>query len=308
MLKQKEVLYFKTSSTSKLMKSIIFLFLFPFISYSQSFCFLDKKNGKPVSYVMAYLYNKNAIVKLKYSDENGKLNLEPNENYTNLVLECLGYESLYLKKEDVAEKIYLNPNFIELKEVEVTYQPSIILGNNFKKRSLDLMGLVKDKFELSFFIENTLKKPTLIKNFKFFYTKKTDNLTYVLRFKMYKKLENSDYSNELVEMPNNIFEIKEKKMKEAFYTIDLSDYNLILPTEGAFLSLEVINILDENNSEFINDSRQNKHLLYISSSEKYPKNHTMFNFKDQRIGVGKNENSLGWKKFINAKFVLEVYK
>ena len=290
------------------MKFIIFLFLTSALTYAQSISFFENQSDIKISYPLVYIYNNQNIVELIYGDEEGHINIKPNITYTDILVECLGYTTVKLSKKEITEKIYLIPRTFELKEVVVTNQKTVVLGNNYKKRSLDLMALIKDKFELSFFIENSLKKPSLIKSFKFYYTKKSDKLKYILRFKMYKKIENSDYSNDLVEMPNHVFEIKEKQTKESIYTIDLSNYDLILPLEGVFVSLEVIDIIDENNTEFSNNSNQNGHLLYISSSEKYPKNHTMFNFKNQRFGVGKNENSLGWKKFINAKFVLEVFE
>ncbi|NJM80951.1 MAG: carboxypeptidase-like regulatory domain-containing protein [Flavobacterium sp.] len=162
----------------------MFLF-FSFYSFSQEIQVLDFDTKKPISYALVYFYSDTKHFDTKYTDENGVLSISNNKTYTSLIIECLGYVTASLICKEVKDKIFLKTSLIKLEEVVVTNLKTTILGNNSSK-IIENFPLLSVNQELSFYVENTLNKEYFIKNFKFYCSKKTDKLKYVLRFRMYK--------------------------------------------------------------------------------------------------------------------------
>lgn len=289
--------------------------LISFSIHSQSIVILDLKNNEPISYVAIELFE-GGNIHYDYSNVDGVFTLPTNKTIDKIRFGCLGYESKEILFKEAKGKIYLTPKITLLKEVVVSSATKFLgnLGNNLK--STYAAG---KNHEHCFFIENTIGLESGIKSFQFYMGKLSNKLTYVMRFRLYKKDKYSIFPGETIEVQNNFFEISEKLT--GLYKIDLADYNILLPKEGAFISIEIVEVKNKKGNKIGTEEHskinyEDKLFLYFTYGKEdilYDKKYSFFKV------AGKNANK--WfecveglrinrpdAEYSNFKFILEVFE
>lgn len=204
---------------------------------------LDSNTNLPLPYATIELYSlKTGTI----ADKNGKFILEiasSDIESDTINFSYLGYKKVkisikdYLKSE---QTIVLKENFVELEEVKVTPKKftTAILGIKDKKSDRMQYANVYNAKKGNF-IENMKKEFGWIKSVSY-YIHPDGHPTTPFRIRIYEvdinKKPGKDILNE------NIVVSAEKA---GWFTIDISDYNVCFPKEGAYVMMEWINSGEE---------------------------------------------------------------
>ena len=292
-------------------------FIFPLFVVSQKITFFDSKSNLPIHYVLIEVYESNNI-SYHYSDLEGSFTFPKDTiiDINKVRFSCLGYESKELLLDEIKNKIYLTPKITLLNEVVVS-NATKSLGNH--SNNVRLTYGTGTHFEMSFFINNTLEKEASIKNFQFYISKLSNKLTYVMRFKLYKKDFNSIYPGELIDIKNNFFEINKKKT--GLFTINITDYSMVLTKEGAVISVEIVEIKNKKGEIIAIEEQPNikyndRLFLYFTYGKDDPLYEKKYSFYKKVLSTGDKwfECVAGLKRgmpdveFSNFKFMVEVFE
>lgn len=200
----------------------------------------DEEDKKPIPYVTAIWTIQNRIVGGDYCDSNGFVKIDDKILFDKIELSCIGYESKILNKITLNQNtIYLKKGTINLNEVIISKKNVQLLGYTNKKKSQS-SGLGKG-IETVVFIENIANKPLYIQSFLFNLREAKKKAT--IRIHFYKLLPNKFEPGEEINAEDIIHLIDEKN--KGLVEIDVAQYGLYLPSEGAFVGIESLGVLDE---------------------------------------------------------------
>jgi len=202
---------------------------------------LDSISKQPVSFANIWVENEN---KGATSEENGQFSIQTNEENKILIVSALGYETKKIKMA-WATKVLLKPIALQLNEVEIRTKKEtkkLEIGNSKNKNirwSTNLPWMLAKFFPF----EEKYKPTPFIQNAILFTHSEIKNATFKLRiFEINQEgLPGADLLEEDV-----IVTVKKGRHKN---TIDLSKYNLSLPTNGLFVVVEWM-IIDANKYPF----------------------------------------------------------
>jgi len=199
---------------------------------------LDKQTSKPI------LYATIGAVKFQYgtySDTSGLFTLYYKSERDSLKISYLGYKSIYTCVKDLQQnsRILLEPNPVQLNEV-------VINPKKTKKKSMDL-GYFSKKYNGFLLPPNSLTHATFIpfpkdgnyvilKSIRFKYRLEENNTP--LRIHILNVVNNGVPGDDML-IDNIIFDTYERHGKQ-IANIDISKYNLIMPHNGVFITLELI--------------------------------------------------------------------
>lgn len=232
---------------NKILSTPFFLIWF-ISSFSQKICLIDSVSTLPIPYVSIYIYD-HGIKKGGFTGSNTGCGIIPKMQFTHLQITSLGYENLYIPKSSIQDTIYLTPRIYELEQINIKLSKNVEKITYDRRRFDYRYALVMDS-EFALYFKNDFKKPVSIKSF-FFKVKKSLGKT-VFRIIMYKVVDPVLHSTvgESLLSQDILYTIPPDT--EGLVKIDLAPYNLILPTEGAYLGTDTLENLDENGNININ--------------------------------------------------------
>ncbi|MNK01357.1 hypothetical protein D3C87_191540 [compost metagenome] len=286
------------------------LILFSFTAYTQTIKIADAVTHQPIPYASVYLLNNTKISGGTSCDTNGNAIL-PVVNFDTIKITCIGYEDTQIAKTDVDTLIYLKPKVIDLEE--------LIIGNNthvlaYKGKKGVSLSMTKDT-EFVLYVKNTFKRTLGIKTFSMKMEKAIVENT--LRLVMYKATDTITHKRpgENLLQQDIIFNIKPDT--EGIVEVDLTQYNIQLPADGAYIGIDVIDVKDKNGNYFLDKHHFNK-FESISSYDPYYLIYTKYNtprwgnmyilWVDALKRIGRNPKAKRNKKYFNLPaFSVEVY-
>ena len=295
------------------MKNRIFFFIVYYLFFINSInsqnlelVIYDSINHLPISFTQVNIFKKDIKQKGIYSNNNGFVKIKNELNKIEIV--CNGYDSKTIYFSDIKDTIYLNKKIIELDEVIVKpnngeYYELGFIKENKKSTLSSVLGV-----EVVCFVENNSNKEQIIKSFlcKIY---KRENFTSAVRLHFYKKVKESLKPDKEITTENIIcyLEGKSKKIQE----IDLTQYFITLPEEGAFIGIEWLGEFDKQNNVFI-DSQKYDTRIELNDSKNEPNTfiRNRLNGNDwgnlsQDLKTHTNNKS---EAFLNASFGIKVFK
>lgn len=222
----------------------ILLLLFLFISNSLfaqiKGVVKDSISGQPIPFVNIWIENENIGTT---SDIDGSFSIPISDANKNLVFSSLGFEKKIVKARNVKE-VFLKASLVELDEVVVlnkkeTKEIEIGKTDNAILQTFDNGPKIEAKF---FPYQDSYKKTKFIKKVTIQTDNKIDEATIKIHF--YSVNENGSPGEELLKK-DFLVTIKKGILKNK---INISIYNLVIPSNGIFVAYEKL-IIDSNKYE-----------------------------------------------------------
>ncbi len=218
------------------MKKFIYLFFIYNLTFGQSAVVVDSINNKPIQFALITYFNEQLDVYRDYSDDKGVFLTKIDNKFTSYSISCLGYE--FKKVNNInADTIFLKPIDFQIEPIVITNQKEAFLGYARSKTKLK-MG-IDTNLEEVVFVENNSKTEKLISGFELKTTNTKRNNAISFRISFYKKHDKTGLPSESLLKENLIFNLI--NYTNNLIEINLLDYNIILPKEGAFVGIEFLN-------------------------------------------------------------------
>lgn len=233
-----------------------FLLLSYSILFSQNIQLINNIDKSIIPYANATYFYNNEIVGGDYTDINGYLDVKLDKKIDRIEFSAIDYLNLKINLPINTEKIYLLPMAYILNEVVVTNNEkyeSLGLADENKKYNL---GIGKGLEEV-LFIENKSKKTLIIKSF-LFRIKKVNNKIAV-RVHFYSLNPNKFEPKDELLTKNIIYYLEEKT--KGIVEINVQEYGIELPKEGAFVGIEALGVVNEIDGSFDDEVDYRKDLL-----------------------------------------------
>lgn len=206
---------------------------FSSIIHAQSYKVIDNETSLPVQYATIQIYDAGKFVDGFYTDDNGSIEISTPLVFNEIKISCIGYKTITLKKEQSVIRLEQNP--VHLEEVVITSRNLLELGYIKNKKSKNTTG-VSEGLEVAVFISNKYNFPVKINSIQFKVEKIKSKAAF--RIHLYKKSENNLFPQEELLHDNKIQYLEPDT--NGLVEVDLSDYNIILPKDGVFVSIEGI--------------------------------------------------------------------
>ncbi len=275
------------------MNKIIILIII-YVSYQSSLysqiTVIDKSSKKTIPFVNIQYTQNSKLLLGEYSNEIGQFILDKNPNFDRLIISCMGYNTIKLKRDEVLDTIFLVPKVYKLNDITLTPNKPLKLGFFEKNKKSQDIG-VSNGLEIATFIKNPLEKEMLVQKFRFVIQKKQKD-TIRFRIHVYSKKTLKKYSTPNIEisLTNNIFKIPPRT--KGLYEIDITELNIFLPSEGAYFSIEGLDGISLQEKSILKKTHNN---LIIKTTQSEEAIFCKRNFKD---GVG----WVDWNKWIQDNY------
>ncbi|MEE1898939.1 carboxypeptidase-like regulatory domain-containing protein [Flavobacterium rakeshii] len=222
---------------------IVFL-LQSLLVFPQTITVLDEADSAPIAFASVYLLKNNKIAGGAACNEKGKATI-PNKEYDSLRITCIGYKNKSVSANAVTKNIYLSPSQYALNEIVISNNTTTIA---FKGKKGRFLGFSNHMEEVVFF-KNTFNKPVGIKQFSI----KFESIPVYskVRLVMYKVTDSIRHvkPGESLLTKDILFDIEPNDGNEL--VVNLTDENLTLPIEGAYIGIESIYSYTINNGKII---------------------------------------------------------
>lgn len=224
--------------------TILFLFFSTLVSAQIKGIVVDE-NNKPIPYVSIWVENENIGTT---SEENGHFEIHVSDKNKNLIFSSLGFEKKIIKATD-AEMVKLVPTAYNLKEVVIlnkkeTKQKEIGQTNGGVLQAFDNGPRMDAKF---FPYSPSYKKTKFIKQVTIFTDSNIENAT--IKIHLYGVDDNGFPGDELLGK-DFIVTIKKGVLK---HKIDITEFNLIMPSKGIFVAYEKLMIENNKREKVVTD-------------------------------------------------------
>jgi hypothetical protein len=293
----------KTGDNKTYLMRISFIFILSFFyGFSQSIKIVNEKTNELIPFANLTFYKNGKIIDSDYVNENGLYEFESKIEYDELLVSCIGFENKKILKDELILEVHLLPIEYLLEDVIVP-----------NKRSTKTLGFLKDKekikigvgkgIELVVFIENSDQKEHYVKDFSFKIKKEKGGQT-AIRLHFYNKSEIDFKPGKELLNKDIIFYFDENKDK-GIVNIDVSNYNIELPKEGAFVGIEFVGNIEQFKKEDINtkiEFNENHYVAYTFIRNR--KNGIWTNHSNELSNLIPN---LGKNKKLNASFAITVF-
>ncbi len=289
----------------------ILFFLNIFCGNSQNITVLDAKSKKTISFVNYFLYQDKGLVKGGYCTEEGLLQLNKDILFNKIRLTCIGYENLEISKNNVInDTLLLTPTVYHLNEVLITYNKKnefINLGYLKSKKKAFLTAIKGMK--ICTFIDNPLHETKLIHSFLLkIYNRNSTKVGFKLHLFEKDSLTNTP-GKELLEQEIIVI-LNGKSKKDVDYNV--SQYNIDLPAQGAFVGIEWFGVVNEENNNFKDIEAQNGYIEINDDSKEFSTfQQDVFSFypwKNMKKFKSLSEEYTNFKNCPTASFGLKIYK
>lgn len=217
------------------MKLFIFIFLACNLTFGQSVV-VDSINKKPIQFALIKYFNEHLEIYRDYSNEEGHFKTKIEKKITCFSISCLGYE--FKRVDNInADTIFLRPIDFQIEPVVITNQDETVLGYSRSKSKLE-MG-IDINLEEVVFIENKSKIERLISGFELKIAKRKKIDAIPFRISIYTIDIKTGLPSKSLLNENLIFNLK--NYTKNLIEVNLLDYNIMLPKEGAFVGVEFLN-------------------------------------------------------------------
>ncbi|WMI68167.1 hypothetical protein [Mangrovimonas sp. YM274] len=226
----------------KLITNFYFILFIGFPCFSQEF-HIKTNLEENVPYASVIFFRNDTIVGGTYSNELGIVRINSNEDIDKITISHLGFKSKQLKREELRPEILLEENSFELPEIIVSKRniEPILLGHKVKRKKTFISS--RKGLELATLIyKNDIPDGYYLKNFQFRIKRKSEDRTVVLKLNLYANVNN--FPGEIINANQDIT-IAVRPHEKGDILVNLEKYNLLFPSEGAFLSLEWLGLIDE---------------------------------------------------------------
>lgn len=234
--------------------------------YSQNIkiTLIDSISSEPIPYTIITFENKAGT----YSNSNGEFTILGNEGIIEIV--HIGYIMKVIKTPSKDTILKLQPKIYQLQEIVINQQASKTnFGFNNRKTELTYSGLSGD--EIAVYIPNETGNYSRIRDaIIIFDTRKIIkkdleiNFTSVFKLNFYSVKDNAIEPGLCILKKDIILTSKDIKKKS---TIDISQYDIIIPKNGIFASIEWVGILS-NVGELKTDYRDRTEPFLSTTFEK----------------------------------------
>jgi hypothetical protein len=277
--------------------------------FSQTINVIDELSRLPIPYTSIYLIDNNKIIGGLSCDENGKAEL-PATNYEFIKISSIGYEDLTIDHKDVKSFTFvLKPKATELNEVIISNKTVETIAYKGKKGRY--LGMLKD-VEIILYFKNPFKKPVTLKSFSFA-TKKTI-VENKIRIVMYSVKDSTKHSQpgEMLLNQDIIFTLK--PAHEGEVKVDLTQYGIVLPPDGAYIGIDIIDVYDALGKYSFDKQHMNEFETINSKEKIFLSNHKYTNKGWENINdiwekTLKTTHGMWGKKkyFVIPSFSIEVF-
>lgn len=291
------------------MKKLFFLLLTVYNlnqSYAQTIKVYDLDTNEPVPFVILSYFKNEVNIGSDYCNKNGFVIIKNNE-FNKIEISCIGYESKIITDITIVDKVFLKKKVIALEEVVIlnNNDKKILLGYTDKRKKISISG--SKGFEICEFINNPYKSEKTIKSFLFKIKRKKSFRT-AIRLHFYNKKDDKIApGNEILK--EDIIYYFDGKIKDLI-EVDVSSYNIQLPSEGAFVGIEWLGIVDQNGSFIENIDEWNDTSIELNDEIIFP-----YTFIKSRTGQNNWYNTEKLKKDIskftnypNATFGIKIFE
>ena len=280
----------------------IFILLFSYNTiFSQSFCIVDSLTKKVIPFSNIKFFNSNNFIIGNYSDEDGIVNYN-NIIFDKLEISHISYKTKNLQKKQIKDTIILNQNNIILNEIIIVNSKKEIISLGYTQNKQKTKLAAYKGIEIVVYIDNPYKEAKIINSF-LFKMKKKDNSKTAVRIHFYKKKINELFPCE--EITNvEIIHFIDKKSKE-IVEIDIKDYGIEFPSDGAFVGIEWLGDYDFiANKDEDNNQISNQNLLYIELNDKINQPLTFIRSKlTNELWQNTEKLKLEFKDIIEYKYI-----
>jgi hypothetical protein len=204
----------------------------------------DSLSGQPISYVNIWVENEN-IATTSEEDGTFSINIAADKN---LIFSALGYQTKTVKASKTA-KVFLNSKAFDLEEVVISNSietKRIIIGQteNTIAQAFDNGPRIDVKY---FPYNQAYKKTKYIKRVLLHTDSRIEDATVKIRFY---RVDANGFPGEEMLKKDLIVSVKNGTKNNK---IDLSDYNLVMPTNGLFVGFEKLMIEKNKKEKIITD-------------------------------------------------------
>jgi len=232
-----------------------------------------------------------------YSDKDGLYVIRNLKSNSEIIFSCIGYKSDTIKHNEI--DLIDGVLTVELKKKNIEFQTiEFSASKKMNKRSFGLFkdGInyslkIKEGIIIAYFIENIMQTEGIITKIKLKCHKVKNDP--IVRIRLFKKSEKDESPGEEILFNNTPFKLKRKRIK-----IDVRSENLIFPSDGVFVALEIVKG---------GDYKENKSLHYpfFQMSDKTNKYNTWRSF------MGSNWQKMKLEIYtknqpVNATFGIDV--
>lgn len=219
---------------------LIFLFTYSLFSFSQTKIegFVFDKNGNPIEFCSIYVNNKGIGT---YSDNKGYFSLDIKKyNQEKITFSHIGFltynisankyisqktDTVFLEKNNISlEEVVINPE----KYKKVKHRPKRELFGKYNRAYAPAVGAIT-AYHIKDYASSILSKVT-------FYYKRIKNPNIYVGLRVLKKTNKPQMEDRLLDT-NLVYNLK---LNSKSFTIDLKEYNIVIPSEGVLVGLELI--------------------------------------------------------------------
>jgi len=215
---------------------------------------------------------------------------------------------LLISKDQITDVIYLKSVTINLQEVYISNRTKTI---DYKGKKGRYLGMLKDVEDILYF-NNTYNKSVRIKSFSI--TTKKTIVENTFRIVMYRVTDPIHHRKPGESLLNRDIVFTLAPSKEGTTTIDLTEYNIELPLEGAYMGIDVINVRDINGNYSYDKNHMNEFETVKSREKIFLANHKYTSRGWQNLNFYWQESfkqhpniSNQKKHFVIPAFSIEVY-
>lgn len=224
--------------------TVLFLFLSTFV-FAQTKGIVVDENNKPIPYVSIWVENENIGTT---SEENGQFEIHVSDKNKNLIFSSLGFEKKIVKASD-AQMVKLVSTAYNLKEVVIlnkkeTKEKEIGQTNGGVLQAFDNGPRMDAKY---FPYSPSYKKTKFIKQVTIFTDSNIENAT--IKIHLYGVDANGFPGDELLGK-DFIVTIKKGVLK---HKIDITEFNLTMPSTGIFVAYEKLMIENNKREKAVTD-------------------------------------------------------
>ena len=285
----------------KVLVIIFFISFLPLSVYAQSIkiksVVYSKESYTPLSFANIGIVNKFTAT---ITNEKGYFEIEVAATDT-LVFSMVGYQTLKVVAGQCRDEVLMEAQNFQLPEIVI--QPgkftNIEIGFHRGRQTGKYIGCP----QLAVFINNPVKIEGIVQKVHFWMGWENPAFDWQIlkvRIRVYKRDSVSGLPSTDILTQQIMVDIAREKVYKKHIEIDLKNYHILFPDEGAFIGLDLIGFIDTQGS-FIKYMDRRQH-LYISSTEVFPDIYTY----TYALGQWQKGSSGRYRGLNNARFGVEV--
>jgi hypothetical protein len=291
-----------------MMRIIIFLLLINLNSLGQtkkSIYIYEQDSKSPVQFATILFFESENKQNGVYSDENGLAQIKLGQN-SFMEISCIGYENKrVLYNNELKDTIYLKPNVVVLNEVIVSNRKAVRYFGFENQKTSNSLNTFKGN-EILVYIKNTYSTEAKIKSVLLHIEKRKD-FKVALKIKFYKK-NIDDKPADLLNTQEIIYYIT--KRKKGVLEIDINNFNIDFPKEGAFVGVECLGFVDKSGNFIYNNNLWNDFRFLLVDNEEnltFVRNNLKSNIWYNNLKFRSEEVGERFENYPNVAFGINVY-